>query len=46
MSPQSQAKEKVKGTKANPKDCPEDPKVPKAHATVKHRKLVSQVLKT
>ena len=53
VSLQSQAKEIVKRTKENPKDCPKeqrvrtkDPKVPKAHAKVKHRKLVSQVLKT
>ena len=43
---QSQAKERVKRTMENPKDSPKDPKVPKAQAKVKHRKLVSQVLKT
>ena len=48
-----QAKERVKRTKENPKDCPKeprvrtkDPKVPKAHAKVKPRKRVSQVLET
>ena len=45
-SPQSQAKERVKGTMENSKDSPKDPKVPKAHARVRPRKLVSQVLKT
>ena len=50
---QSQAKERVKRTKENPKEGPKeqrvrtkDPKVPKAHAKIKPRKRVSQVLKT
>ena len=30
----------------NPQDSPKDPKVPKAHAKLKHRKLGSQVLET
>ena len=40
------AKERAKRTRENPKDSPKDPKVSKAHAMVKHRKLVSQVFKT
>ena len=44
--PRVKAKERVKRTRRNSKDSPNDPKVPKAHARVKHRKLVSQVLKT
>ena len=39
---QSQAKERAKKTKENPKDCPKEPrvrtKVPKAHAKEKRRK--------
>ena len=46
VSLQSQAKERVKRTMDNPKDSPKDPKVPKAQAKAKPRKLVSQVLKT
>ena len=42
VSFQSQAEEKVKKTMENPKD----PKVPKAQAKTKPRKLVPQVLKT
>ena len=44
--PRLKEKEGAKRTRRNPKDSPKDPKVPKAHARVKHRKLVSQVLKT
>ena len=44
--PRVKAKERVKRTMENQKGSPKDPKVPKAHARVKHRKLVSQVLKT
>ena len=50
VSPQSQAKEKVKTTMENPKVSPKEPKVrskiPKAQAKVKRRKRVSQVSKT
>ena len=41
--PRVKAKERAKRTMENPQDSP---KVPTAHARVKHRKLVSQVLKT
>ena len=48
---QSEARERVKRTKENPKDCPKEPRVrtknpraPKAHAKAKPRKRVSQVL--
>ena len=44
VSPQSQAKERVKRTMDNPKDISKDPKVPKACTKAKHRKLVTQVL--
>ena len=40
------ATERVKRTRENPKGSPKDPKVPKAHARVKRRKLAPQVLKT
>ena len=43
--PRVKAKEVAKRTMENSKG-PKDPKVPTAHAKVKHRKLVSQVLKT
>ena len=49
VSPQSQAKERVKRTMDCPKEPrvrPKDAKVPKAQAKAKPRKLVSQVLKT
>ena len=36
----------VKRTKENPKESSKEPKVPKAHARVKHRKLVYHALKT
>ena len=46
----SEGKGKVKKTRGNPKEHPKEPKVrtkvPKAHTRAKHRKLVSQVLKT
>ena len=40
--PRVRAKERVKRTRENPKE----PKVPKVRTKAKHRKLVSQVLKT
>ena len=40
------AKVREKKTRENPKDNPKEPEVPKAHTKAKHRKLVSQVLKT
>ena len=43
--PRVKAKERVTRTMEDPKDSPQKPKVPKGHARVKHRKLVSQVLK-
>ena len=42
----SKSEGKGKRTRRNPKENPKEPKVPKAHTRVKHRKLVSQVLKT
>ena len=44
--PRVRAKEREKRTRRNPKERSNDPKVPKDHAIVKHRKLVYQVLKT
>ena len=44
--PRVRAKERVKRTRGNPKENPKEPKVPKAYTRAKHRKLVSQVLKT
>ena len=44
--PRVRAKARVKKTRENPKEHPKVPKVPKAHTRAKHRKLVSQVLKT
>ena len=48
--PHSQTKARVKKTMENSKENPKEPKVrtkvPKAHTRAKHRKLVSQVLKT
>ena len=44
--PRVRAKERVKRTRTNPKESPKEPKVPKAHARVKHRELVSHFLKT
>ena len=48
--PHSQAKARVETTMGNPKENPKEPKVrtkaPKAYTRAKHRKLVSQVLKT
>ena len=44
--PRVRAKERLKITRENPKTSPMEPKVPKARTRVKHRKLVSQVLKT
>ena len=50
VSPQSQAKERAKKTMENPKGSEKEPKVRskvlKAQVKVKHRKRVSQVLKT
>ena len=43
--PRVRAKERVKRTRENPKGNPKEPKVPKAHTRVKHRKWVYQVLK-
>ena len=49
VSPHSQAKVRVR-KRENPKESPKEPRVrtktPKAHTRAKHRKLVSQVLKT
>ena len=49
VSLQSQAKERVKRTNENTMESPKEPKVrskvPKAHTTVKHRKMVYQVWK-
>ena len=44
--PRVKAKARVKKTRENPKENPEEPKVPKVRTRAKHRKLVSQVLKT
>ena len=44
--PRVRAKERDKRTRENPKGRPKKPQVPKALTRVKHRKLVSQVLKT
>ena len=48
--PRVRAKARVKKTRENPKEDPKEPKVQtkvsKAHTRAKHRKLVSQVLKT
>ena len=44
--PRVKAKEREKTTKGHPKDSPKDPKVSEDDAKAKHRKLVSQVLKT
>ena len=44
--PRVRAKDRVKRTRENPKESPKEPKVPKAHTRVKHRKLISQVSKT
>ena len=44
--PRVRAKERVKRTRENKKESLKEPKVPKAHTRVKHRKLVSRVLKT
>ena len=48
--PRVRAKAGVKKTRENPKENPKEPKVrtkvPKAYTRAKHRKLVSQVLKT
>ena len=51
--PRVRAEARVKRSKGNPKDCPKEPRVrtknprvPTAHAKVKPRKRVSQVLKT
>ena len=44
--PRVRAKVRVKRARKNPKENPKEPKVPKARTRVKHRKLVSQVLKT
>ena len=44
VSLQSQAKVRVKRIMENPKDSPKGPKVPRAHARVRHRKLGPQVL--
>ena len=44
--PRVRAKERVKRTRENTNASPKEPKVPKARTRVKHRKLVSQVLKT
>ena len=44
--PRVRAKVRVKRTRENAKESPKDPKVPKARTRAKHRKLVSQVLKT
>ena len=50
VSPQSQAKERVKRTMENPKESPTEPKVrskvPKAQSKTNCRKSVSQILKT
>ena len=46
VSPHSQAKARKKKTRANPKEPKVRTKVPKAYTRAKHRKLVSQVLKT
>ena len=50
VSPHTQATVRVKKTRENPEENPKEPKVrtkvPKAHTRAKHRKLVSQVLKT
>ena len=44
--PRVRAKARVKETRENPKELKVRTKVPKAHTKAKHRKLVSQVLKT
>ena len=43
--PRVRSKETVKRKRDNPKDSPEEPRVSQAHTRVKHRKLVSQILK-
>ena len=44
--PRVRAKERAKRIRENPKESPKEPKVSKARTRVKHRNLVSQVLKT
>ena len=50
VSPHSLTQARVKRASENPKENPEEPKVrtkvPKAYTKAKHRKLVSEVLKT
>ena len=50
VSPHSQPKARVKKTRAHPREHSKEPKVrtkvPKADTRAKHRKLVSQILKT
>ena len=44
--PRVRAEVRVKITRSNPNENPKEPKVPKVRTREKHRKLVSQVLKT
>ena len=44
--PRVRAKARTKRTRENPEENPMEPKVPKVRTRAKHRKLVSQVLKT
>ena len=44
--PRVRAKVRVKRTRENPQENPKEPKVPEVRTRAKHRKLISQVLKT